>query len=140
MIAASVCDHRPACYDGKLRTRPPQSNLGRAASPLLTQTIPLVTMESPKLPPYENCPFPFDYHHQNLIRQYKAPPQPSSPTVSRSTQPFCQDAECGPTDRQTDRPTDRARCVVVHCGNVAEALPTTGMLPNHCSSLRRIAV
>jgi len=28
------------------------------------------------------------------------------------------------------------RRITVHCGNVAEALWTIGMLPNHCGSLR----
>jgi len=32
------------------------------------------------------------------------------------------------------------RCIMVHCGNVAEALWTTETLPNHCGSLQRIVV
>jgi len=63
-------------------------------------------------------PLPFDDHHQNLIRQYKAPPQPPSPTASRFTQPFCQDAECGPTDRPL-------RCIVERCETL------------HCDALRK---
>ena len=63
----------------------------------------LVTMESPKLFHPQNCPFPFDDHHQNLTRQYHTPTQPPSPTASRSTQPFCHDTDCGQTDRPTDR-------------------------------------
>jgi len=67
---------------------------------------------------FQNCPFSFDYHHQNLIHEYKAPPQPTSPTASQSTQPFCKDAECGPTDRQTD-------CSALWCcRNVGEDLHT----------------
>jgi len=66
-------------------TRKSQSNLGRAALPPLTQTIPLVTMESAKLSPSQNCPFPFDKYHQNLTCQYQTPPQPPS---QRHPDPF----------------------------------------------------
>ena len=59
-------------------------------------------------------------------------------TASRSTQPFCQDADCGLTDRQTKvhcgtlrNVTERLRnvcrvlqCIAVHCGNIAEHFRT----------------
>jgi len=32
------------------------------------------------------------------------------------------------------------RSIAVHCGNDAEALRTTGTLPNHCGSLQHIVV
>jgi len=32
------------------------------------------------------------------------------------------------------------QCIMAHCGNIAEDLQTTGILPNHCGSLRCIAV
>ena len=79
--------------------------------------------------PSQNCHFPFDDHHQNLIRQYKATPEPPSPTASQSTQPFCKDAECGPTDRQTSRP----RRVAMHCGALRKRCRRLAV---HCGALR----
>jgi len=79
----------------------------------------------------QNCPFPFDDHHQNLIPQYKTPGLPSAPTASRSMQPFCKDVKCGPTDRDT---YDRPRCVAVYCGNVADGLQTIVVLYGACSA------
>ena len=107
-------------------TRKNQSNLGRATSSPLTQTIPMVTMESPTVSPFPKMPLPFDNHHQNLTRQYQAPPQPPSPTASGSTQPFCQDAECGLTERPW--------CVAVHCRNIAEHFQTTVVFYGACSA------
>jgi len=105
-------------------TRKTQSNLGRAASSPLTPTFPMVTMESPKLSPSQNCLF--DDHHQNLTLQYQAPPHPPSPTASGSTQPFCQDVECGPTDKP--------RCVAMHCRNIAERFQPLQLTTTHCGA------
>jgi len=37
----------------------------------------------------QNCPFPFDDHHQNLMHPYQARPHSPPQTASRSNQPFC---------------------------------------------------
>jgi len=49
---------------------------------------PLVTMGCRRLTP-QNCPFPFDDHHQNLICPHRARPQSPPQTASRSNQPCC---------------------------------------------------
>jgi len=78
---------------------------------------------------FPKLPFAFDDHHQNLRRQYQAPAQPLS---QRHPDPLSRFARMQMwTDRQTD-------CGALWC--IAEALRTTGTLPNYCSLLRRIAV
>jgi len=103
---------------------------------------------TPKSP---NSPFTFDDHHDNLICQYKAQPQPSpSPTASRSTsstQPFCQDAECGPVrcgalrkhhrtlpDHCSVLRTIMVRCIAVNCGNVEGGLQNIVVLYGACGA------
>jgi len=54
----------------------------------------------------QNCSFPFDDQYFHLIHaslnQLYSPPQ----TASGSNQPFCHNTLSGPTNRQTDRPTN----------------------------------
>ena len=47
----------------------------------------------------QNCPFPFDDHHQNLIHPFLDRPHSSYQTASRSNQPFRLNTLGGPTDR-----------------------------------------
>ena len=62
----------------------------------------------------------------------QSPTQPPSPTTSRSTQPFYQNVECGPTDGQTDH--GALRCIAVPCVNVAEGLQTIVVLYSACDA------
>jgi len=63
----------------------------------------------------QNCPFPFDNHHPNLM--YPSLNRPHSPpeTASRSNQPFCHSTLSGPTD--TDLFQERLRSVILIVSN-----------------------
>jgi len=50
---------------------------------------------------------------------------PNRVPLNVSTQPFCQDAECGLTDRQT----------AVHCGPLWRIAERCGRLADHCGAL-----
>ena len=82
-------------------------------------------MESPKPSPFQNCPFHFDDEHQDLIRQYKAPPN-HHPQLRPD--PLSRFARMLNVDQQSDR--GALRCVA----------ETSQTLQDHCCSLRRIAV
>ena len=53
-----------------------------------TTKSPLVIMGRCKFTP-QNCPFPFDNHHQNLIHPYQAWPHSPPQTASGSNHPCC---------------------------------------------------
>jgi len=54
----------------------------------------------------QNCPFPFDIHHPQLIHPSFDHPHSPSQTASGFTQPFCDSTLSGQTDRHTHRLTD----------------------------------
>ena len=73
-LLSNLIETRKLCYRKDVRamrliyiTGKSQSNLGRAASPPLTQTIALVTMESPKLSSSQNCLLPSTITTKRLL-------------------------------------------------------------------------
>jgi len=56
---------------------------------------------TPEIHP-QNCPFPFDDHHQNLIHPYQVRPHSPPQMASGSNRPFCHNTLCGQT--HTDGP------------------------------------
>jgi len=86
------------CYDSW--NKKSQSNLGRAASPPLTQRIPLVTMGGPTFT--FRTALPFDDLHFHIIPLFLDRPHWPFRTACRSNQPFRHS-----TDRQTHGISDR---------------------------------
>jgi len=81
-----------------------QSNLGRAASPPLTQSIPLVSIGCPTFIPKTAPSHPTISTRSNTCTPIPRPTPLPLQTTSRSNQPS---PTVHPPDRQIDRQTDR---------------------------------
>ena len=69
-------------------TTPNNSSIAVRTSTQRCNKGPIDNNGTPQIHP-QNCPFPFDDHHQNLIHPYQARPHSPPQTASRSNQLFC---------------------------------------------------
>jgi len=84
-----------------LLTTPSDNSIGARTSTQRSIKLPIGYHGTPQTH-LQNCPLPFDDHHQNLIRQYKARPHPPS---QRHPDPLSSFARI----RNADIPTERAQ-------------------------------
>jgi len=81
-------------------TTPNDSSIGSRTSAQLRNKGPICYNEMSQIHP-ENCPFPVDNRHQNLINSFLDRPLSPPQMASGSNQPFCHNSLCA------DRPTNR---------------------------------